>query len=567
MDDQTQTNPFPPDKLFVPPPGYNDLSGTTLGGYKLVRKIAQGGMGVIYEAVQIRLARKVALKVLAEQLATRPEFLQRFEREAKAAAALDHPNIVQVHDFGEADGRRFIIMEFIDGENLSEYISKRGKIPVENALAIIEQAALALKAAAGKSIVHRDIKPSNLMVTRDGRVKVADMGLAKILTEDSELTMSSVSIGSPHFIAPEQAGSSKTADHRVDIYSLGVTLLYLVTGKYAFDGDSPISIVLAHATKPLPTGAELGTDLPPEIEAFIRRMTEKDPANRYQDYDSLLADLHLVQRGYLPMSAPLAPQSQSAPERPGRKLVAAISALALVVVVVGVLVVFDILKKQSQPAKIAAANPTAVQPPAAPAAAPSDGVKSSLPQPPANNFQPLSQQQQVGLPGQPAMAEGQPPDEQGLPGDNARPPFPMPMGPPPRPNINAIPDGPVETMLAAADDYAAKNPAEFMNILTRYRQVMQKAVGTPDEKAVQDKLQQWGAAQNQAATAAIKQYETKMREALATSGAQAAYEVWKDFPSNLRSRETDSQLIKLIEQVLPPDFRPAGRPPMQQPPQ
>ncbi len=562
MDDRTKTNPFPPDKLFVPPPGYNDLSGTTLGGYRLVRKIAQGGMGVIYEAIQTKLDRRVALKILTEQLAIRPEFLQRFEREAKAAAALDHPNIVQVHDFGEADGRRFIIMEFIDGENLSEYISKRGKIPVENALAIIEQAALALKAAAGKSIVHRDIKPSNLMVTRDGRVKVADMGLAKVLTEDSELTMSSVSIGSPHFIAPEQAGASKNADHRVDIYSLGVTLLYLLTGKYAYDGDSPISIVLAHATKPLPSGAELGTNLPPEIESFIRHMAAKNPDERYQDYDEVLADLHLVKQGYLPMAAPLTQRPQSAPERSGKKLAAAISALALIVVVVGVLVVFDIWKRQPQPVKTATANPTVAQTPAAPTTAPLGGDRPSVPQPPENNFQPPSQQPE-SLPRQPPMADGQAPDQQGLPGGIERPPYPMPMGPPPRPDLNAIPDGPPETMLAAADDYAAKNPTEFMNILTRYRQVMQKVTSTTDEKEVQDKLQQWSAAQNQAATAAIKQYETKMRGTLATSGPQAAYDVWKDFPSNLRSRETDSQIIKLIEQVVPPDFRPAGRPPMQ----
>ena len=127
MDEQTQTNPFPPDKLFVPPPGYNDLSGKTLGGYQLVRKLAQGGMGVIYEAIQIKLSRKVALKVLSEQLASRPEFLQRFEREARAAAALNHPNIVQVHDFGEAEGRHYIIMDFIEGDNLSNYVAKHGK--------------------------------------------------------------------------------------------------------------------------------------------------------------------------------------------------------------------------------------------------------------------------------------------------------------------------------------------------------------------------------------------------------------------------------------------------------
>jgi len=396
MNDETLTNPFPPDKLFVPPPGHNDISGTTLGNYKLIRKIAQGGMGVIYEATQINLDRKVALKILTAELATRPEFLQRFEREAKSAASLNHPGIVAVHDFGEANGRRYIIMEFVDGENLSEYIAKRGKIPVENALAIVEQAAQALKAAAEKSIIHRDIKPSNLMLTRDGRVKIADMGLAKILTENSELTMSSVSIGSPHFIAPEQAGDSKNADHRVDIYSLGVTLLYLVTGRHAFDGDSPISVVLAHAMKPLPTGADLGTELPPEVEALIRRMTEKDPANRYQDYDSLLADLQLVQRGHLPVDEPLPelPQKKSSKE-----LVAGIFVIAIIVLVVAACVVF-VASKKSQQTKPVAASPAPVVTPIttnAPAATPIvDSRPSPPPLEPGNVANQQPQQQPAG---------------------------------------------------------------------------------------------------------------------------------------------------------------------------
>ena len=497
MNDETQTNPFPPDKLFVAPPGYNDISGTTLGNYKLVRKIAQGGMGVIYEAVQINLDRKVALKVLTPELATRPEFLQRFEREAKSAAALNHPNIVAVHDFGEADGRRFIIMEFIDGENLSEYISKRGKIPVENALAIVEQAAHALKAAAEKSIIHRDIKPSNLMLTRDGRVKVADMGLAKILTQDSELTMSSVSIGSPHFIAPEQAGDSKNADHRVDIYSLGVTLLYLVTGKHAFDGDSPISVVLAHATKPLPSGAELGTELPAEVEALIRHMTEKDPANRYQDYDSLLADLQLVQRGYLPMSAP---QPELPQENSRKKLAMAIAIGVIFLAAIGG-AIFLATKKSSQQIKTVAVNSTPAATPVAPSA---PAAVATPPQQP-DNFQPPNEQ---------------PPDQQNFPGGaNGRPRFPMPMGPPPQ-----TPPPPEQSSVVAE---------------------------------------------------AIKQYENKMQTALARNDWQGAYDVWTNFPSNFRSRETDQQIMALLQANLPQDFRPrppagvmpGGRPPMQQPPQ
>jgi serine/threonine protein kinase len=387
MNDETLTNPFPPDKLFLPPPGHNDISGTTLGNYKLIRKIAQGGMGVIYEATQINLDRKVALKILTAELATRPEFLQRFEREAKSAASLNHPGIVAVYDFGEADGRRFIIMEFIDGENLSEYISKRGKIPVENALAIVEQAAQALKVAAEKSIIHRDIKPSNLMLTRDGRVKVADMGLAKVLTENSELTMSSVSIGSPHFIAPEQAGDSKNADHRVDIYSLGVTLLYFVTGKHAYDGDSPISVVLAHATKPLPTGADLGTELPAEVEALIKRMTAKNPDERYQTYDELLADLQLVQRGYLPMAAPETelPQENSQ-KKPG---VGFAVAIVLIAAIGGV--VFFATKKSPEPiSKTVALTPVSapVATPVAPSAPVETPQVDSRPSPPPQQQQP-----------------------------------------------------------------------------------------------------------------------------------------------------------------------------------
>jgi serine/threonine protein kinase len=505
VNDETQTNPFPPDKLFVAPPGHNDISGTTLGNYKLVRKIAQGGMGVIYEAIQINLDRKVALKVLTTELATRPEFLARFEREAKSAAALNHPNIVAVHDFGEADGRRYIIMEFIDGENLSEYISKRGKIPVENALAIVGQAAHALKAAAEKSIIHRDIKPSNLMLTRDGRVKVADMGLAKILTQDSELTMSSVSIGSPHFIAPEQAGDSKNADHRVDIYSLGVTLLYLVTGKHAFDGDSPISVVLAHATKPLPTGADLGTELPAEVETFIRRMTEKDPANRYQDYDSLLADLQLVQRGYLPMSAP----QPELPQKNSKKKLAMAIAIGVIFLAAISSTIFFASKKSSQQIKTVAVNSTPAATPVV-STAPAAVAPPSQTTPPENNFQPQQQQPDNFQP-----PDEQPPDQQNPPGGNGRPRFPMPMGPPPR-----MAPAPVQNSVVADT---------------------------------------------------IKQYEAKMNAQLAGKNWQGAYDVWTNFPSNFRSRETDQQIMALLVANLPRDFhprppagfRPAGRPPNQ----
>jgi predicted Ser/Thr protein kinase len=553
MDDKTQTNPFPPDKLFVAPPGANDLSGTTLGSYRLVRKIAQGGMGVIYEAIQVKLSRKVALKILSDQLANRSEFLQRFEREAKAAAALNHPNIVQVHDFGEADGRHYIIMEFIEGDNLSNYVAKHGKIPVENALAIIEQAALALKAASEKSIVHRDIKPSNLMVTRDGRVKVADMGLAKILTEDSELTMSSVSIGSPHFIAPEQAGSSKNADHRVDIYSLGVTLLYLVTGKYAYDGDSPISIVLAHATKPLPSGAELGTELPPEIEGLIRRMAAKNPDQRYQNYDELIADLHRVKQGFLPAAAPADMDMETESHRSNMTMIAAIAVIVVAVLAATVLITAKVLKHPARSTTVAAPISVAVAPP------------SALVENPAQQPQPDD------LQGQPPMSQGQSAGQQqpGLAGDNSEMPrYPLPMGPPPAmPRADLIPDGSLDTMLATADDYARQNSTDYLGITARYRMVLQKAnqlimqriIDAGQAQVIQARIQTWQEAQNNAAVPVISQFTARMQQALAAGGPQAAlnaYLVWRDFPGNLRSRDIDQQIIGILKQTLPPDFQP-----------
>ena len=374
------------------------------------------------------------------------------------------------------------------------------------------------------------------------------MGLAKILTEDSELTMSSVSIGSPHFIAPEQASSSKTADHRVDIYSLGVTLLYLVTGKYAYDGDSPISIVLAHATRPLPSGAELGTDLPQEIEALIRRMAAKNPDQRYQNYDELLADLQLVKQGYLPVAAPF--HSEAGAKKSKMLLIAAIVAIAVVILAVSGVIV---TKTLNHPAQTVALSPT------------TQTASTTPPQP----TQPPPQQQPDNFAGQPPMSQGQPPNQQGqqdFGGNNGdMPRFPLPMGPPPAmPRANLIPDGSMDTMLATADDYAKQNPTDYLGIIARYQIVMQKAnqlimqriIDVAQAQVIQTRIQTWQAAQNSAATLAISQFTTKMQQAMANGGPMAGYNAWKSFPSNLRSRETDQQIIKVLKQLLPPDFQP-----------
>ena len=261
-----------------------------LGGYQLVRELGEGGMGRVYEAIQVKLKRSVALKILPEKSTQDEAFLSRFYREAQAAAALNHPNIIQVYDIGEDHGSHFFAMELVDGESIRERLRRQGRIPLADALEIVEQVARGLREAHKHGIVHRDIKPDNIMVDREGRVKLADLGLAKWAGGDISVTQTGAGMGTPYYMAPEQALDARKVDHRADIYALGITLLHILTGKRPYDGDSAYSIVIQHRENQLPSAAELGTQIPESVEKLIRKMSAKDPAQRYQDYDSLLAD-------------------------------------------------------------------------------------------------------------------------------------------------------------------------------------------------------------------------------------------------------------------------------------
>jgi len=280
-------------QIQVPEAGGKEM----LGDYQLVRKLGQGGMGAVYEATQVRLQRQVALKVLPNELTVDPAFLERFYREARAAAALNHPNIIQVHDIAEDRGTHFFSMEYVDGESLQDRLKREDKLPTRDALEIVESVAKALRYAHRHSIIHRDIKPDNVMLSAEGHVKLADLGLAKKLEDDRSVTQTGAGMGTPYYMAPEQAESAKDVDHRADIYALGITLLHLLTGKRPFEGDSGYAIAIAHATKELPTGEALGTRLPRGVEAVIRKMCAKDPAERYQDYEALLQDLENAKAG------------------------------------------------------------------------------------------------------------------------------------------------------------------------------------------------------------------------------------------------------------------------------
>jgi len=256
--------------------------------YRIIKKLGFGGMGVVYQAEHRLMERPVALKVINARLVNSDVAIERFRLEVKAAAKLAHRNIVAAHDAEQAGDLHFLVMEFIEGTDLSELIRQRGKLSVLHACNYVMQAAQGLQHALEKGMVHRDIKPHNLMRTPKGTIKILDFGLARFASqqsaqvEDGGLTGDGTTLGTPDYIAPEQARDSRRADIRADIYSLGCTLYYLLAGQPPYPSGSAIEKVVAHFEKdPVPL-SELRQDIPPELIRIIARMMAKDPAERFQ---------------------------------------------------------------------------------------------------------------------------------------------------------------------------------------------------------------------------------------------------------------------------------------------
>ena len=266
---------------------------STLGKYQIERKLGQGGMGTVYLARNTDLKKLVALKVLPRDKAKNPILVRRFKAEAQAAGQLEHPNIVSVYDTGEADGFLYIAMEYVEGIDLFEQVRRRGVIPVKRSIEIIKQVASALQHAFEHNIVHRDIKPSNLLLRHDGVVKVTDLGLARSIddTLETNITRAGTTVGTVDYMAPEQARSSKSADVRSDIYSLGCTWYQMLTGEPPYAEGSLTNKLQAHAIKPLRDPREKNENIPEGLIAVLQRMTAKKPADRYQTPAELLEDL------------------------------------------------------------------------------------------------------------------------------------------------------------------------------------------------------------------------------------------------------------------------------------
>ena len=276
----------------------SDLTGEVIDGrYRLSRVVASGGMATIYAALDLRLDRQVAVKIMHPHLAQDEKFVERFIREAKAAASLSHPNIVAVLDQGWNQGGTpcvFIVMELVEGSTLREFLIEQGRIPTERALPLIMPVASALAAAHKLGIVHRDIKPENILVSKEGRIKIADFGLARGALLGSTMTAeSSVILGSVSYLSPEQVQRG-IADARSDIYSLGIVLFELLTGEKPYQGEDPVQIAIRHVNDRVPAPSKLNSALTPEVDALVLRATEIDPDKRPRDGAAFLEEIRLL---------------------------------------------------------------------------------------------------------------------------------------------------------------------------------------------------------------------------------------------------------------------------------
>jgi len=262
--------------------------GMTLGDrYEILEKIGTGGMSDVYKAKDGKLNRFVAVKVLKQEFAENANFVSKFKTEAQAAAGMMHPNIVNVYDVGEEGGTHYIVMELVEGITLKKYIEKKSRLSIKETISIAIQVSMGIEAAHNNHIIHRDIKPQNIMISKEGKVKVTDFGIAKAVSSN---TITSNVMGSVHYTSPEQARGG-FSDEKSDIYSLGITMFEMLTGRVPFNGETTVAIAIKHIQEPMPSPREYVAEIPISVEQIVFKCTQKSPDRRYQSMSELIADL------------------------------------------------------------------------------------------------------------------------------------------------------------------------------------------------------------------------------------------------------------------------------------
>lgn len=284
------------------------------GRYQIKRSIASGGMAEVFVARDALLDRLVALKLMHPEFTSNDAFVQRFRREAQAAASLNDPRIVCVYDWGSDDGAYFIVMEYVEGETLSDIIRSSGPLPIDDAVRIAADVCGALHVAHRNGIVHRDVKPANIAIDRHGQTKVMDFGIARAARSGMpNVTQTGTVIGTASYFSPEQA-QGQPVDPRSDVYSVGVILYEMLTGRVPFQGDTPVAVAYKHVSEEPPLPRSLASDIPPELEAVVMKALAKNPENRYQTALHMQEDLGRILRGEQVEATPLLPPEPDLPD-------------------------------------------------------------------------------------------------------------------------------------------------------------------------------------------------------------------------------------------------------------
>jgi len=313
------------------------IGQTIAGRYEIEELVGHGGMSSVYRAHDSLLERHVALKILHEQYNSDEDFVERFKREARSVAQLQHPNIVTVIDRGEEDGRQYIVFEYIEGENLKEHVVRKGRLEVNDALEVAAEVARALAFAHEHGLIHRDVKPQNVLLNGDGRPKVTDFGIARTVDVDG-MTQTGTVLGTSNYIAPEQA-SGQRVDAHSDVYALGVVLYELLAGDVPFPGESFIAVAMKHMHEPAPNLLDVRKDVPLRVAAAVDRALEKDPEQRFPTMDAFAAELEACLAeldsggdGAATMVIPTRQRGARAPRRKASRWPIAIGMLALLAI-------------------------------------------------------------------------------------------------------------------------------------------------------------------------------------------------------------------------------------------
>jgi eukaryotic-like serine/threonine-protein kinase len=322
---------------------------TIAGRYEVEELVGHGGMSSVYKARDALLERHVALKILHEQYSNDEDFVERFKREARSVAQLQHPNIVTVIDRGEEDGRQYIVFEYIDGENLKERVVRNGRLEVREALEIAVEVARGLAFAHEQGLVHRDVKPQNILLNGDGRAKVTDFGIARTVDVDG-MTQTGTVLGTSNYIAPEQA-SGQRVDGQSDVYALGAVLYELLAGDVPFPGESFVVVAMKHMHEPAPSLLDVRGDVPLRVAAAVDRALEKDPEQRFPTMDAFAAELEAclaeLDRGDDADATMVIPSSTAAPgAKPRRRkvsrwpiVIGVLALVAIAAIVIGLLAI------------------------------------------------------------------------------------------------------------------------------------------------------------------------------------------------------------------------------------